>query len=97
MEKKTNFPGFVAEAALSNVYYETHWNNGTELLSTPSSKIIPQLSFCTPCLDLDPGPICINLGPFGRKCFDIPGFGNYKLCCRTRWGWPPISCSVNRC
>lgn len=59
--------------------------------------VSPQLRVCTPCIRLGGGRHCVNLGPFGRRCFSIPSLGRWRLCCRTRFGWPPVSCGVERC
>lgn len=59
--------------------------------------VSPQLRICTPCIGLPSGRRCINLGPFGRRCFTIPNFGRWRLCCRTRFGIPPVSCGIERC
>lgn len=59
--------------------------------------VTPQLRICTPCIGLPSGRHCVNLGPFGRRCFTIPNIGRWHLCCRTRFGFPPISCGVERC
>jgi len=59
--------------------------------------VMPQASVCTPCVQVGGGRWCINLPIFGRKCFNVPNVGRWKACCRTRWGWPPVSCGISRC
>jgi len=59
--------------------------------------IAPLASVCTPCLQIGGGRWCVNLPIFGRKCFNVPGLGRWKACCRTRWGWPPVSCGISHC
>lgn len=59
--------------------------------------VAAQLRVCTPCVRIGGGRWCVNLGPFGRRCFRVPGIGRWHACCRTRFGWPPVSCSLSRC
>jgi hypothetical protein len=59
--------------------------------------VAAQLRICTPCLGLPSGRVCFNLGPFGRRCVTIPNLGRWQFCCRTRFGWPPVSCGLSRC
>ena len=77
------------------------WSGRTEAftpaLASGASGVSPQLRICTPCIQLGGGRHCVNLGPFGRRCFTIPSLGKWHLCCKTRFGWPPVSCGVSRC
>jgi hypothetical protein len=68
-----------------------------EATAATEGGVTPQLRICTPCVGLPSGRHCINLGPFGRRCVNIPNVGRWRVCCRTRFGWPPVSCGVERC
>lgn len=59
--------------------------------------VAPQASACTPCVRIGGGRWCITLPVFGRKCFNVPSVGRWRACCRTRWGWPPVTCGISRC
>ncbi len=59
--------------------------------------VAPQLSLCTPCVQVGGGRKCFTLPFFGNKCFNIPNFGRWKACCKTRWGIPPVTCGISRC
>ena len=38
-----------------------------------------------------------NLPIIGRRCLNVPSLGTWKACCETRFGWPPVSCGLQRC
>lgn len=59
--------------------------------------VTPQAQVCTPCVQVGGGRWCVNLPIFGRKCFTVPSLGRWRACCRTRWGWPPVTCGISRC
>ncbi len=59
--------------------------------------VMPQARVCTPCVKVGGGRWCIRLPIFGRKCFSVPSLGRWRACCRTRLGWPPVSCGISRC
>jgi short chain dehydrogenase len=61
-----------------------------------AGTVVPQLSLCSPCFQIG-GILCVYLPFFGRRCLSVPYFGRWRICCRTRWGWPPIVCSVSGC
>ena len=89
-----SLPAMSAEVSLgrSETFYATQGGGA----AAPSGTVVPQLSACTPCVQLGGGRRCVRL--LGRRiCVNIPSFGRWHICCRTRWGWPPISCSVSRC
>jgi len=67
------------------------------LAAWDKAGVMPQAAACTPCVQVGGGRWCINLPVFGRKCFNVPSLGRWKACCKTRWGWPPVSCGISRC
>lgn len=85
-------PGFNGEYALyqSNQVYAGR-NGGN---TVTGNTVVPQACLCTPCVQVGGSPYCVTL--FGRRIC-LPALGRWKACCCTRWGWPPVSCSVNRC
>jgi len=90
-------PGFTAEAAIYAT--ETHYFGGVHG-ATPvggANTVVPQLSLCSPCVQVGGTTLCVTLPFFGRRCLHVPFIGRWRICCRTRWGWPPISCSVGGC
>jgi hypothetical protein len=91
-----SLPGFTAEASLNRVSEQYYISGDFDILAD-GTAVLPQASACSPCLNLDPGRFCLDLPVFGRRCVNIPSLGRWKVCCRTRWGWPPISCGVSRC
>jgi hypothetical protein len=59
--------------------------------------VSPQVSVCTPCVRVGGGQWCFSLPIIGRRCLNVPNLGTWKACCSTRWGWPPVSCGLQRC
>lgn len=89
-----SLPAMYAEASLSRS--EGLYASRGGATAAPAGMIVPQLSACTPCVQLGGGRHCVRI--LGRSvCVTIPSIGRWHICCRTRWGWPPISCSLNRC
>lgn len=87
-------PGFTAD--FSAYRSDAVYASSGSATSPASTGVVPQLSACTPCVQLGGGRHCFNL--IGRRiCVNIPSFGRWRICCRTRWGWPPFRCSVGRC
>ncbi len=89
-------PGFNAEASLykSGGY---HTSGTTSMAVGGSTTVIPQICIGTPCIRLPSGRFCFNLPIFGRRCVTIPSLGSWNLRCCTRFGFPPVSCGLNRC
>jgi hypothetical protein len=59
--------------------------------------VYPQVKVCTPCVRVGGGQWCFNLPIIGRKCLNVPSLGTWKACCSTRFGWPPVTCGIQRC
>jgi len=59
--------------------------------------VVPQVCVNGPCLRLPSGRFCVNLPILGRRCVNIPRLGSWKIRCCTRFGIPPVSCSLSRC
>lgn len=93
---KMNMPGFTADESLYQTVEWYHMGGMSEYMMG-SGEVLPQLCASSPCLNLNVGRFCVNLPVLGRRCVNIPGFGRWRIRCCTRWGWPPVSCSVNRC
>lgn len=71
-----------------------------ESMPEPASRagaVTPQLCVNSPCLRLPSGRFCFNLPILGRRCVNIPNVGGWRLRCCTRFGIPPVSCSLQRC
>lgn len=88
-------PGFNAQASLyKSGGYRT---SGTSMAVGGSTAVVPQLCASSPCLTLPSGRFCFSLPILGTHCVNIPSLGGWSLRCCTRWGWPPVSCSLSRC
>ena len=89
-----SLPGFTAAVSLSS-------SSGSYLsganFAAPGNAIIPQACVSSSCLSLPSGRFCVNLPIVGRRCVNIPSVGSWRIRCCTRWGWPPVSCSLSRC
>jgi hypothetical protein len=89
-------PGFSAETAVyPSASYHTAapagvWGGG-------ANAVIPQVSLCSPCVQVGGQQLCVNLPFFGRRCLRVPRVGRWRICCRTRFGIPPISCGLSSC
>jgi hypothetical protein len=59
--------------------------------------VTPQIQICTPCVQVGGGTWCVNLPFFGKKCFHVPSLGRWHACCKTKFGWPPVSCGISHC
>lgn len=86
-------PGFSAEMSLGEAAGHHH---GVALLDATSGDghVAPQVRVCTPCVQVGGSPYCVTL--LGKRIC-LPSGGRWRGCCRTRWGWPPVACSVSRC
>ena len=62
-----------------------------------AGTVSPQVCVSSPCLRLPSGRFCVNLPIVGRRCVNIPNLGSWRVRCCTRWGWPPVSCGIQRC
>lgn len=62
-----------------------------------AGAVTPQVCVNSPCLRLPSGQFCVNLPIVGRRCVNIPNLGSWRIRCCTRFGWPPVSCGIQRC
>jgi len=91
-----SLPGFTAEAAIDGSDTVYAMANAPEIPAT-RAVVTPQVCVNSPCLQLPSGQFCINLPIVGRRCVNIPNLGSWRIRCCTRWGWPPVSCGIQRC
>ncbi len=92
----SHMPGFRAEESLYRT--SAHYAMGTAGMTlSGAASVQPQLCASTGCLTVGGGRICVNLPILGRQCVNIPSIGSWRIRCCTRWGWPPVSCSVQSC
>lgn len=86
-------PGFSAEMSLGGA--TGHHHVVAELDgSSGGGHVVPQVKVCTPCITVGGSPYCVTL--LGKRIC-LPALGRWQGCCRTRWGWPPVTCGINRC
>ena len=86
-------PSFTAKASL----YKTgggYLMGGSPGAQTGAREIQPQACVSSPCITVPASGQCITL--LGRRVC-LPPLGRWRVSCCTRWGWPPVSCSINRC
>ena len=91
-----SLPGFTAEAAIDGSDTVYAMVSAPEIPAT-RAMVTPQLCVNSPCLHLPSGQFCLNLPIVGRRCVNIPDLGSWRIRCCTRWGWPPVSCGIQRC
>jgi hypothetical protein len=90
-------PTMNAEASLYGRAAHVFAAEGTADGEPRAGAVTPQLCINSPCLRLPSGRFCFNLPFFGTRCVNIPNLGGWRLRCCTRWGWPPVSCGLQRC
>jgi len=89
-------PRMNAEAALSRP--QDFQGFATDYSKPQSGGLVtPQVCVSGPCLRLPSGRFCVSLPILGRRCVTIPGLGNWRVRCCTRFGIPPVSCGISRC
>lgn len=88
-------PGFTAEASLGRT--GTPFTERADFGQPGRSSVLAQVCGSTPCVRIGGGQWCPSIPLIGRKCFNIPSAGSWRIRCCTRWGWPPVSCSISRC
>lgn len=94
-----NLGPFVAESIFQREYNLSGMNFSNGYLNTEKSgEIIPQVSLCTPCIDIQE-EICLRLPLVGNKCKSIPFPGRWKLCgsARITWTGPKFSLDLQPC
>ena len=87
-------PGFTAEASLYRG--TTHFAMRADGGPGTGSAVLAQICGSTGCRTVGGGRVCFNIPYIGRKCFTLPS-GRFQIRCCTRWGWPPVSCSISSC
>lgn len=92
-----SMPGFTAEAAVYSTEANYYGGIGNAAGAGGAGAVVPQASVCSPCIRVGGQQLCVNLPIFGRRCLRVPFIGRWRLCCRTRFGWPPIRCGVQGC
>jgi hypothetical protein len=90
-----SMPGFTAESSLYRS--ATAYQSAGAVRATGGSQVLPQACASTGCLRLGGGRHCLTLPIVGRVCVNIPRIGGWRIRCCLRFGWPPVSCSVESC
>lgn len=90
-------PMMNAEAVLHGRTVNRFENRARTNAARRGGAVTPQICVNSPCLRLPSGRFCVNLPIVGRRCVNIPNLGSWRIRCCTRFGWPPVSCSVQRC
>lgn len=90
-------PMMNAEASLYGHAVHVFEAEGTANAAPHAGAVTPQICVSSPCLRLPSGRFCVNLPVLGRRCVNIPNLGSWRVRCCTRFGWPPVSCGIQRC
>jgi hypothetical protein len=89
-------PGFTSEAALYESIGLYYVNARRGAANAGTAAVIPQLSACSPCIQVGGQQLCVTL--FSRRiCLRVPFIGRWRICCTLRFGWPPLSCGIQHC